>query len=108
MRRADNHNIAQGGVFPKGLITKEGAFNLFGTNAVARDVNDIIRATVEREAAVLVTPGIVTLSIAVALGPAIEIHRLEAVNIATPSFAAKVFLVTPKRMRQIGVGASDY
>ena len=48
-----------------------------GANAVAGDVDDIIGATMQGESPVFVTSGIVSLSIAVPLTPAIKIDRLE-------------------------------
>ena len=45
------------------------------------------------------TPCVITLSVAVALAPAIEVNRLEALDVTAPVFAPKVLFITPQRMR---------
>ena len=75
---ADDYYIAQGRIFPQGLVTENGALNFFGANAVSGHVDDIVGATVQGEPAVFMPTGVVPLGIAVSVCPTVEVDRLEA------------------------------
>jgi hypothetical protein len=54
VRRADHHHVAHGRILAQGLVAQDRALDLLGADAVARNVDHVVGATVQREAAVLV------------------------------------------------------
>ena len=107
VRRPDDDGVAHGGGRPKHLGAENRALDLLGADAVAGDVDDVVRATVEREGAVLVLPRVVALRVGEAAGPLVEVDLGEAAQVAAPGVRAELVRVAPDGLREVGVGLRD-
>ena len=114
VRRADHQHIADRAIGSERLVAQHRALDLLGPHAVARDVDHIIAAPVERERAVLMRNREIALGIGPCALPAPPVAILPARRIAAPCGidAATLNLeagnVAPDRAREIGIGRGDH
>ena len=80
-----NHDhVADGGVFSQCFIAQNRPFDFLGSNAVPRDIDYVIRPSVERVCTVLVLARIIALRVGEFAVPAAEVHVVKSCNVATP------------------------
>ncbi len=107
MRRADDHRIAERRVGPEHLVAQDRALDFLGADAVARDVDDIVGASVQGKGTVGMGAGIVALGVGQAVGPAVEVDGAEALEVTAPFGRTQALGVAPDGARQIGIGLLD-
>jgi len=108
MGGAYHDHIAHGRILPQGLVAQYCALNLFRTDAVAGDVNDVIGSAVKGKRTLVTTARVVTLGVGEFAVPSAEIDLGEAVNIAPPVAGAQRVAVAPQRACQIRVGLGNH
>ena len=125
VRRADHDDIADGAVGVERLVAQDRAFDFLSAHAVAADVDDIVAAAVQREAAVGVAHREVALRVGPGATPARPVGIQPTRAVAAPGglnahaaaraaartighgFDAKVRRVAPHRAREVGVRCGD-
>ena len=112
VRRADDQDVADGRVGVERLVAQDRPFDLLGPHAVAADVDDVVRAAVEREAAVVVAHGKVALRVRPCAGPAGPVAVAPAGGVAAPAGGDGAVFdreagAAPHRAGEIGVGGGD-
>ena len=114
VRRADHQHIADRRVRRERLVAQHRAFDLFGPHAVARDIDDVVRAPVEREGAVFMRNREIALGIGPGALPTAPITILPAGGIAAPCGIdtaignLEAFDVAPDCAREVGIGRCDH
>ena len=107
MGRAHNHHVTDRGVLPQSFIAQDRAFDFLGADAVARDVDNVIRAAMQREGALVTPARIVALSVGEFAVPALEVNLGKAVDIALPVSGAQCVTRAPQCSCQIRVGLGN-
>ena len=113
VRRADDDDVAHGAVRVQRLVAQDGAFDFFGAQAVAADVDDVVAAPVQAVATVGVAHREVALRVGPSAAPAGPVGAGPARAVAAPAglHAAALHLqaggVAPHGARQVGVGRGD-
>ena len=117
VRRADHDDVADGAVRVERLVAQDRAFDFLGAHAVAADVDDVVAAAVQREAAV----GMAHREVALRVGPGATPARPVGVQptraVTAPGrlnahtighrFDAEVRRVAPHRACEVGVRCGD-
>ena len=60
------------------------------------------------ESAVLVLPGVISLGIAVAGVPAVEINGLKPFDVTAPLVRSKIFLIAPQGVGKVRIGRRNH
>ena len=114
VRRANHQHVADGRVRRQRLVAQHRALDLLGPHAVARDVDHVVRAAVEREGAVRVLDREIALGIGPGALPAPPVAFLPTRRIAAPGGIDAAVLdleagdVAPDRAREIGIRRGDH
>ena len=85
MRGANDNHVSYWRVLSQRLVSEDGSFDFLCADSVPRYVDNVVRATMECEGAVVVLTCVVALRISEFTTPSIEIYLCEAVDIATPA-----------------------
>ena len=113
MRRADDDHIAYGRIQIDLLVSQDGTFDFFGTKTMPRHVDDVIGATMQRETAVGMLYGKVTLRVRELLAPTRPISAAISIEIAAPlpcdsrAVHFETGSVAPDRATQIRIRCGD-
>ncbi len=108
VRRTDDHGVAYRGIRAQGLVAKDCSLDLLGADAVARDVDHVVGAAVQRDAAVVELARVVALRIGEAVAPAVEIDLGEALDVAAPVIRAQFLRIAPDGAGEVGVGLGEH
>ena len=81
---AHDDDVADGRIRVDLLVSQNGTFDFFGAETMPRHVDDIVGATMQREATVSVLHGKVTLRVSELLAPARPIRAAVSIDIAAP------------------------
>ena len=108
MGGAHYDHVTHRGILSQRFIAQDRTFDFLCTNAVARNVDDVIRTTVQRERAFITSTRVVTLCVSQFAIPTLEVHLGEAVDIAPPVIGAQRVTRAPECSCQIRVGLGDH
>jgi len=81
------------------FVSEDRPFDFLGSDAVPGDVDNIVRASVERECTVVVLARIVALCVSEFAVPATEVHLVKSSNIATPAVRSNRLSASPHSVR---------
>ena len=113
VRRADHQDIADGRVRTERLVTQHRTLDLFGPHAVARHVDDVVAAAVQREGAVIVSYRKIALSVGPRAAPALPVTVDPPGSIAAPPalyaavFDTEIVDIAPDGAREIRIGRGN-
>ena len=78
MGRAHHDYVTHRGILSQRFIAQDRTFDFLGANAVARDVDDVIGTTMQRERAFITPTRVITLCVRQFVIPTLEVHLGEA------------------------------
>ena len=113
MRRTDDDDIAYRRIRIDLLVSQDGAFDFFGTKTMPRYVDDVVGTTMQRETAVGMLYGKVTLRVSELLAPTRPISAAISIEIAAPlprdsrSVHFETGSIAPDRPTQIRIRCGD-